>query len=207
MSKLPSPRKERRGSRLECVWYSFCQCVKQVGFEKQQRKRERERERERERVSGELQSVVQFPAFARERLNPGLKRFFNKPIDCCAETYILHLHTLYFAFTDFILCIYRLFANVVRDLLMDWALAEHQILDSRFCFCPTRTTNQPLFILRHSSRYCKKGKKEGVHYFSGPPCCLRQYSKRETLETLAKNSTIFESYHPNHVHRMPLPSY
>ena len=31
--------------------------------------------RERERVSGELQSVVQFPAFARERLNPGVKPF------------------------------------------------------------------------------------------------------------------------------------
>jgi len=37
-----SPGEERRGSRLECVWYSICQCVKQVGFEKQQRKRERE---------------------------------------------------------------------------------------------------------------------------------------------------------------------
>jgi hypothetical protein len=35
--------------------------------------------RERERLSGELQSVVQFPAFARERLDPGLKPFFNKP--------------------------------------------------------------------------------------------------------------------------------
>jgi len=57
--------------------------------------------RERERVSGELQSVVQFPAFARERLDPGLKPFFNKPasafrkivnvvpIDCCAESYTL----------------------------------------------------------------------------------------------------------------------
>ena len=32
---------ERRGSRLECVWYSIRQCVKQVGFEKQQRKRGR----------------------------------------------------------------------------------------------------------------------------------------------------------------------
>jgi hypothetical protein len=30
-------------------------------------------EKERERLSGELQSVVQFPAFARERLDPGLK--------------------------------------------------------------------------------------------------------------------------------------
>ena len=50
---------------------------------------------------------------------------------------------------------------------------------------------------------------EGVHFLSGPPCCLRQYSKRVTLETLGKNreSTIFERYHLNHVHRMPLPSY
>jgi len=46
-------------------------------------------------------------------------------------------------------CIYRLFANVVRDLLMDWALAEHHIPDSQFGFCSTRNTNQPLFILRH----------------------------------------------------------
>jgi hypothetical protein len=38
----------------------------------------RERERERERESRELQSEVQFPAFARERLDPGVKSFFNK---------------------------------------------------------------------------------------------------------------------------------
>ena len=43
-------------------------------------------------------------------------------------------------------CIYRLFANVVRDLLMDWALAEHLIPDSQFGFCPTRNTNQPLLF-------------------------------------------------------------
>jgi hypothetical protein len=41
-------------------------------------------------------------------------------------------------------CIYRFFANVVSDLLTDWALAEHQIPDSQFGFCPTRNTNQPL---------------------------------------------------------------
>jgi hypothetical protein len=58
-------------------------------------------------------------------------------------------------------CIYRPFANVVRDLLMDWALAEHQIPDSQFGFCPTRNTNQPLFILYFAahSRYCKKKMK------------------------------------------------
>ena len=65
------------------MWYSISQCVKQVGCEKQQRKRERE--------SGELQSKVQFPAFARERLDPGLKPSFNKTIGCCADD--THIHT------------------------------------------------------------------------------------------------------------------
>ena len=36
-----------------------------------------------------------------------------------------------------------------------------------------------LYSAAHS-RCCKKEKNEGVHCFSGPPCCLRQYSKRET---------------------------
>ena len=85
-------------------------------------------------------------------------------------------------------CIYRLFANVVRDLLINWALAEHQIPDSQFGFCPTRNTNQPLFILRHILATAKR-KNEGVHCFSGPPCCLRQYSKRETLATFAKKNS------------------
>jgi len=49
LSKLPSPEEERRGSRLECVWYSVCLCVKLFGFGKQHREREREREKERER--------------------------------------------------------------------------------------------------------------------------------------------------------------
>ena len=32
-----------------------------------------------------MQSKVQFPAFARERLDPGVKPFFNK-LGCCAES-------------------------------------------------------------------------------------------------------------------------
>jgi len=52
-----------------------------------------------------------------------------------------------------------LFANVVRNLYMDWALAEHQLPDSQFGFCPTRnTSNQPLFILRHILTTAKKKK-------------------------------------------------
>jgi len=45
--------------------------------------------------------------------------------------------------------IYKLYANVVRDLLTEWAIAEKQIPDTQFGFCPTRNTNQPIFILRH----------------------------------------------------------
>jgi hypothetical protein len=55
-------------------------------------------------------------------------------------------------------CIYRLFANVVRDLLTDWASAEHQIPDSQSGFCPTRNTNQTPFILRHILATVKKEK-------------------------------------------------
>ena len=55
-------------------------------------------------------------------------------------------------------CIYRLFANVVKDLLMDWALAEHQMPDSQFGFCPKKEhQSTPLYSATHS-RYCKKMK-------------------------------------------------
>jgi hypothetical protein len=39
---------------------------------------------------------------------------------------------------------------------MDWALAEHQKPGSQFGFCPTRNTNQPLFILQHILAAAKK---------------------------------------------------
>jgi len=85
-------------------------------------------------------------------------------------------------------CIYRLFANVVRDLLTDWALAEHQIPDSQFGFRPTRNTNQPLFILRHILATAKKEEmKVYTAFLDLFACCIRQCSKREASETLAKN--------------------
>ena len=56
-------------------------------------------------------------------------------------------------------CIYRLFVNVVKDLLTDWALAEHQIPDSQFGLCPTGNTIQPLFVLRHILATAKKEKR------------------------------------------------
>ena len=59
-------------------------------------------------------------------------------------------------------CVYRLFSNVVRDLLTEWALAEHQIPDTQFGFCTTRNTNQPLFIIRHVLT-CAKNEQKKVY--------------------------------------------
>ena len=71
-------------------------------------------------------------------------------------------------------CIYRLFAIVVRDLLTGWAFAEQQIPDSQFSFCPTRNTNQPLFILCHILATAKKEKRCTLLLWT--LCCLRRYS-------------------------------
>ena len=57
-------------------------------------------------------------------------------------------------------CLYRLYANVVRDLLTNWAIAEKKIPDTQFGFCPTRNTNQPLFKLRHVLSVAKEKKKK-----------------------------------------------
>ena len=57
-------------------------------------------------------------------------------------------------------CLYRLYANVVRDLLTNWAIVEKKIPDTQFGFCPTRNTNQPLFILRHVLSVAKEKKKK-----------------------------------------------
>ncbi len=57
-------------------------------------------------------------------------------------------------------CIYRLYANMLRDLLTKWALAEHQISDTQFGFCPTRNTNQPIYILRHILTVAKLKRKK-----------------------------------------------
>jgi hypothetical protein len=68
LSKLPSLGDgEARQPTIECVWYCICQCVNQVGSERQQRKKERE--------LTELPSEVQFPAFAPKRLDPNFIHF------------------------------------------------------------------------------------------------------------------------------------
>ena len=74
----------------------------------------------------------------------------------CIKKVQLHPPKIIVCWLSMVVRIYRLFANLVRDLLTDWDLAEHQIPDSQFGFCPTRNTNQPLFILRHIPATAKK---------------------------------------------------
>jgi len=38
---------------------------------------------------------------------------------------------------------------MVRYILIEWALAENQISDMLFGFCPTRNTNQPIYVLQY----------------------------------------------------------
>jgi len=56
-------------------------------------------------------------------------------------------------------CLYRLYANIVRDILTAWALTGG-IPDTQFGFCPTRNTDQPLYILRHALSAAKANKKK-----------------------------------------------
>ena len=66
----------------------------------------------------------------------------------CIKKVQLHPPKIIVCWLSMVVRIYRLFANLVRDLLTDWALAEHQIPDSQFGFCPTRNT--PLYSSPHS---------------------------------------------------------
>jgi hypothetical protein len=64
-------------NRLECVWYSICQYVKQVGFENS-------RERERESIR-RIAVCIAVPSLCSRETRPWLKN----NIDCCAESFTL----------------------------------------------------------------------------------------------------------------------
>jgi exonuclease III len=60
-------------------------------------------------------------------------------------------------------CMYRLYANVVRELMTDWCVAHRKIPDAQFGFFPGRNTLQPMFILRHlihAAKHRKVHKKQ-----------------------------------------------
>ena len=56
--------------------------------------------------------------------------------------------------------LYRLYANVLRELIGSWALGAGKIPETQFGFIPGRDTMQPLFVLRHLIRQAQRLKKQ-----------------------------------------------
>eukprot|EP00983_Pelagomonas_calceolata_P071387 1151199-Pelagomonas_calceolata.AAC.4 len=55
---------------------------------------------------------------------------------------------------------YRIHANVLKDLVMDWCVQKIKVADTQFGFYPGRSTLHPLFILRHLKNAAKKLKPQ-----------------------------------------------
>lgn len=53
---------------------------------------------------------------------------------------------------------YRVYANVVKDLVTSWCVQKKKVPDVQFGFYPGRSTLHPLFILRHLKHAAKKVK-------------------------------------------------
>ena len=51
---------------------------------------------------------------------------------------------------------YRIFANMLKDLVTDWCVKKGKIPDTQFGFFPGRSTLHPLFFLRHLRHAAKK---------------------------------------------------
>ena len=51
---------------------------------------------------------------------------------------------------------YRIYANVLKNLVTDWCVKKGKIPDTQFGFFPGRSTLHPLFILRHLKHAAKK---------------------------------------------------
>jgi len=45
--------------------------------------------------------------------------------------------------------LYRLYANILRELVTKWCVENRKVPDTQFGFYPDRSTIQPMFILRH----------------------------------------------------------
>eukprot|EP00983_Pelagomonas_calceolata_P052223 1142753-Pelagomonas_calceolata.AAC.1 len=55
---------------------------------------------------------------------------------------------------------YRIYANVLKDLVADWCFQKDKVSDTQFGFYPGRSTLYPLFILRHLKNALKKIKPQ-----------------------------------------------
>eukprot|EP00983_Pelagomonas_calceolata_P055310 1144104-Pelagomonas_calceolata.AAC.2 len=53
---------------------------------------------------------------------------------------------------------YRIYANVLKDLMTDRCIQKNKVPDTQFGFYSSRSTLHPLFILRHLRHAAKKFK-------------------------------------------------
>jgi hypothetical protein len=55
--------------------------------------------------------------------------------------------------------LYRVYANVMREMLTEWSLSVGAVPDTQFAFYPNRSAQQPMFILRHLIHSTKQRKE------------------------------------------------
>eukprot|EP00983_Pelagomonas_calceolata_P019597 616832-Pelagomonas_calceolata.AAC.1 len=63
---------------------------------------------------------------------------------------------------------YRIYANVLKDLVTDWCIQKNKVSDTQFGFYPGRSTQHPLFIqrhLRHTAKTLKPRQSPRLHCY------------------------------------------
>ena len=60
--------------------------------------------------------------------------------------------------------LYRLYANILRELVTKWCVENRKVPDTQFGFYPDRSTIQPIFILRHLVHAAKQIQPKGCFH-------------------------------------------
>jgi len=60
--------------------------------------------------------------------------------------------------------LYRLYANILRELVTQWCVENQKVPDTQFGFYPNHSTIQPMFILRHLVHAAKQIKPKGCSH-------------------------------------------
>ena len=60
--------------------------------------------------------------------------------------------------------LYRLYTNILRELVTKWCVENRKVPDTQFGFYPDRSTIQPMFILRHLVHAAKQIKPKGCSH-------------------------------------------
>jgi hypothetical protein len=60
--------------------------------------------------------------------------------------------------------LYRLYTNILRELVTKWCVENRKVHDTQFGFYPDRSTIQPMFILRHLVHAAKQNKPKGCSH-------------------------------------------